>query len=109
MEAPHRVFVAAKPYVPARRRRAIVRAICVRKYGFTPAELAKAKKRRDKKIAAEVGDDGVEDAVEEEEEDGGGEALVDEAELARDDEEIAATEAAVAVRGRPRPVGARGL
>lgn len=46
MAAPHRVFEVGRPYVPPRRRKALLRAICVRRFGMTPLEMAKAAKRR---------------------------------------------------------------
>lgn len=45
MDPPHRVFAAAKPYVAPRRRKALTRAVSLRKYGLTPAELAKVARR----------------------------------------------------------------
>lgn len=44
-EQPHRVFAVGKPYVPPKRRKALLKAICVRRFGMTPAELSKGAKR----------------------------------------------------------------
>ena len=46
MESQHRTFVAAKPYVAPKRRKAFLRSVSLRKFGFTPSELSKIARRR---------------------------------------------------------------
>ncbi len=43
---PHRIFAAARPILPVRRRRGIVRSIFLRKFGLSGAELVRLKKRK---------------------------------------------------------------
>ena len=46
MEQPHRVFAVSKPYVAPKKKKALLKAICMRRFGMTPLDMAKAAKRR---------------------------------------------------------------
>lgn len=46
MVQPHRVFDVPKPYVPPKRRKAILKAVCLHRFGMAPLEMGKAAKRR---------------------------------------------------------------
>ena len=46
MASPMRVFSLQRPHLLPRRKKLLLRAICVRRFGLTPQELAKAAKRR---------------------------------------------------------------
>ena len=46
MASPMRVFSLQRPHLLPKRKKLLLRAICVRRFGLTPQELAKAAKRR---------------------------------------------------------------
>ena len=103
METPHRTFgLVARPWLDKKRKKLISRILTFRKFGLSASELARAQKRRERKIAS-TDADGIGGLADDEgrmseDED---EEIVEEADVRALEEEVAASEALVAVlKGR---------